>query len=91
MEDGGRFEVFAGGGGTGEDEDAGADDGADAEGGERPGTKGLLQPVAGFSGVGNQPVDRLTGKELIRQRNAPASRLYPSNRGDVNGFSRKTS
>jgi hypothetical protein len=90
MEDGGRFEVLAGGGGSGEDEDAGADDGADAESGQRPGAKGFLQPVAGFIGIGNEPVDRLTGKKLIRQRIAPASRLYPSNRGDVNGFSRKT-
>jgi hypothetical protein len=34
MEDGGRFEVLAGGGGSGEDEDAGADDGANAESGQ---------------------------------------------------------
>jgi hypothetical protein len=75
VEDGGRFKVFAGGGGAGEDEDARADDGADAERGERPGAKAFLQPVAGFGGLGNQPVDRLAGKQLICQRSAPASRL----------------
>ncbi len=74
VEDGRGFEVFAGGGGAGEDEDAGADDGADSEGGERPGAEGFLQPVAGFGGLGDKLVDRLTGKELIRQRIAPASR-----------------
>ena len=68
VEDGGGFEVLAGGGGAGEDEDAGADDGADAEGGERPGAEGLLELMAGFGGLGNQLVDRLTGKKLIRQR-----------------------
>ena len=75
MEDGGRFEVFAGGGGAGEDEDSRADDGADAESGQGPGAQGFLQLVAGFGGLGNKPVDRLTGKKLIRQRSAPASRL----------------
>jgi hypothetical protein len=33
VEDGRGFEVFAGGGGSGEDEDSGTDDGSDAEGG----------------------------------------------------------
>jgi hypothetical protein len=82
VEDGGGFEVFAGGGGAGEDEDARADDGADSEGGQRPGAEGFLQTVAGFVGLGDEPVNRLTGKELIRQRIAPASRPSKSKQGD---------
>jgi hypothetical protein len=86
VEDGGGFKVFARGGGSGKDEDARANDGADSESGQRPGTKGFFQLVAGFGGLRNKPVDRLTGKKLIRQRIAPASRLTKSNRGDVCGM-----
>ena len=78
VEDGRDFEVFAGGGGAGEDEDARADDGADSERGERPGAESFLQLVTGFGGLGDKPVDRLTGKKLIRQRIAPAPRLTKS-------------
>jgi hypothetical protein len=75
VEDGGGFKVLASGGGPGEDEDSGADDGADAERGERPGAKGLLELVARFGGLGDELVDGLAGKKLARQRSAPASRL----------------
>jgi hypothetical protein len=51
VEDGGCFEVLAGGGGPGEDEDAGADDGTDAERGERPGAKGLFELMARLGGL----------------------------------------
>jgi hypothetical protein len=78
VKDGGGFEVFAGGGGAGEDEDARTDNGADSEGGERPGAKGFLQPMVGVIGLGDELVDRLTGKELVRQRIAPASRATKS-------------
>jgi len=74
VKDGGGFEVLSGGGGAGEDEDSGADDGADPEGGERPWAEGFLQAVAGLFRVRDEPVDRLTGKKLIRQRNSPAPR-----------------
>jgi hypothetical protein len=74
MEDAGSLEMLSGGGGAGENEDSGADDGADAQSSERPGSEGLLQPVARFVGVSNKPVNGLTGKKLIRQRSAPASR-----------------
>jgi hypothetical protein len=42
VKDGGRFKVLSGGCRAGEDEDAGADDGANSESGQRPGTKRLL-------------------------------------------------
>jgi hypothetical protein len=90
MEDRGHFKVFASGGGPGEDEDARADNGTDSESGERPGAERFLQPVAGFCGIGNELVDRLAGKELIRQRIAPASRLYKSNRGGGEKCSKAT-
>jgi hypothetical protein len=86
MEDGWRFKMLAGSSGSGEDKDARADDGANSERGQRPGTKRFVQPVTGFSGLRDKPVDRLTGKKLICQRIAPASRLTCLNRGDVNGM-----
>ena len=49
VQDGRRFEVLAGGGGAGEDEDSRANDGADAERGQRPGAERLFEPVSGSS------------------------------------------
>jgi hypothetical protein len=86
VEDGWGFEMFAGSSGSGEDKDARTDDGANPERGQRPGAKRFLEPVTGFSGLGDKPVDRLTGKKLICQRIAPASRLPCLNRGDVSGM-----
>ena len=39
VQDGGSLEIFSGGGGAGEDENSRADDGADAERGQRPGAQ----------------------------------------------------
>ena len=49
VEDRRHFEVLTGGGRAGKHEDAGADDGADAQRGQAPRTEGLLQPMVGFS------------------------------------------
>ena len=57
VQDGGRFKVLAGGGGAGEDENARADDGADAERGERPRAEGFFQPMPGRVGVRDELVD----------------------------------
>jgi hypothetical protein len=74
VQDGGHFKVLASGGRASEDEDSGTDDGANPEGGQRPGAESLLQAVTWFLRVRNELVDRLTGKKLIRQRIAPDSR-----------------
>ncbi len=65
VQDGGNFEVLAGGGRAGEHEDAAADDGADAERGQAPRAEGLLEPVLGLLGVGDQLVDGLAGEKLV--------------------------
>jgi len=62
VKDGGRFKVFAGGGGSGQDEDARTDDGADSKSGQRPGAKRFLQLMARLGSLRNKLVDRLTGK-----------------------------
>ncbi len=49
VEDGRRLEVFSGSRGAGEHEDAGADDRADAERGQRPRAQRFLQALAGVS------------------------------------------
>jgi hypothetical protein len=64
VQDRGRLKIFSGGGGSGENENAGADDGADAEGGQRPGTEGFAEPVLGIVGFGDELVDGFTTKSL---------------------------
>ena len=61
MQDRGRLEVFAGSRRASEDENAGADNGANAESRQRPRPERFLQAVAGFVGLGDELVDRLTG------------------------------
>ena len=53
VEDGRRFKVFTGSGGSGEDKNTRANDGTDSKSGQRPGAKRLLETVAGFGGIGN--------------------------------------
>ena len=49
----------------GKDENARADDGADAQRGQRPGAERLLKPVPGSVGFGDQLVDGLAAEKLI--------------------------
>jgi hypothetical protein len=71
MEDGGSLEVFAGGGGAGENENSGADDGTDSERSQRPGPKSLFEPMAGLVSFSNELVDGLASEELFSQRTTP--------------------
>jgi hypothetical protein len=57
-------------------EDAGADDRADAEPGERPWAKALLQLMLGMLRFGDQLVNGFAREDLFRQGNAPG-------RGDI--------
>jgi hypothetical protein len=69
----GRVELLAGDGCADDREDARADDRADAERGQRPGAKGLLEPVLGFFRVPDELVDRFAGKQLAGQCGSPRS------------------
>ena len=59
------LEIFSRRRGSGENENAGADDGADAQRGQRPRAQRLLQPLAGVFGVGDQLVDGLAAEKLV--------------------------
>jgi len=67
----GGVELFARDGRTDDGEDAGADDCADAEGGERPRPEGLLQGMLGFFRVADQLINGFAGKQLAWQRSSP--------------------
>jgi len=71
VQDGRSVKLLAGDGGTNNGEDAGADDCADAQRGQRPWTEGLSQPMFGLLRVGDQLVNGLAREELVRQRCAP--------------------
>ena len=60
----GGVELFARDGRTDDGEDAGADDCADAEGGERPGAEGLFEAVLRVLGIEDQLVNRFATKQL---------------------------
>ncbi len=60
--DGRQLEVLARRGSAGQHEDARADDGADAEGGQRPRAERLFQTMLGLLRVGDQLVDGLGGE-----------------------------
>ena len=60
-------------------EDAGADDRADAQRGQRPRAQRLFQPMLGLLRVGDQLVDGLAAEQLVRQISAPE-------RGDESRF-----
>jgi hypothetical protein len=63
--------VLPGHGRVNDRKDAGADDGADAQGGERPRTKRLFERLAGFFRLANQLVDGLARYQLAGQGSAP--------------------
>jgi hypothetical protein len=71
VEDAGSIELFAGDGGADDGENAGSDDCADAESGERPRPKGLFQGMLGFFRVADQLIDGFAGKQLAWQRSSP--------------------
>ena len=65
MQEGRSLKIFSGGGGPGKNENAGTDDGADAQRGQRPGAERFTEPVLGVLGIGDQLVDRLAAKNLF--------------------------
>jgi hypothetical protein len=71
IEDAGGIELFAGDGGADDGKNAGTDDCADAEGGERPRPEGLLQGMLGFFRVADQLINGFAGKQLAWQRSSP--------------------
>jgi len=66
-------DFLAGDGGADNGEDAGTDDGANAQRGERPRAKRLLQAMLCFLRIRDQLVDGLAGKNLRSQDDAPGS------------------
>jgi hypothetical protein len=75
VDDGAELEFLAGDGRADDGEDAGTDDGADAEGGQRPRAERLFQAMLGFFGVRYEFVDRLLGEELRGQGNLRCSAI----------------
>jgi hypothetical protein len=69
--DGGLVEALAGHGRADDGEDAGADDGADAQSGERPGAEGLLERLAGLFRLADELVDGFARYELAEQGSSP--------------------
>lgn len=65
VEDRRGLEVFSRGRRTGQHEDARADYRTDTQRGQRPGTKRLLQALAGCFRLGDQLVDGLTAEQLV--------------------------
>ena len=72
VQNGGSLEVFSGRRGAGEHEDAGANDRADAERGQRPGTEGFLQPMPGTLGI-RRSACRWTCSRTVGGRGANAA------------------
>jgi hypothetical protein len=71
IEDAGGIELFAGDGGADDGENAGTNDCADAESGERPRPEGLFQSMLGFFRVADQLIDGFAGKQLAWQCSSP--------------------
>jgi len=71
VEDAGGIKLLARDGSTDDRKDAGADDSAYAERGQRPRAEGLFQGVFGFFRVPDELVDRLAGKQLAGQGSRP--------------------
>lgn len=65
MQNGRRLEIFARCRRAGKDENSRADDGADTQGGKRPGAESFLQPLSRHLGFSDQLVDRLTAEKLV--------------------------
>jgi hypothetical protein len=78
------IELLACDGGPDHGEDAGPNDRANAQGGQRPRAKGLLQPMFRLLRLGDQLVNRLAREELVRQNSAPGDE-----RIDASGFKQK--
>jgi hypothetical protein len=66
-----RIEVLAGHGRSNDGEDAGADDGADAQGGEGPGAESLFEGLAGIFRLADQLVNGFARNELAGQGSSP--------------------
>ena len=71
--DGGIRKLLAGDGGADDGKDARADNRADAERGERPRPKRLLQRVLRLRRVADKLVNRFAGEELAGQGRSPCS------------------
>lgn len=69
VEDRGDSHVLAGGGGAGDGEDAAANDRADAEGDQAPGTERALEPLTFVVSFFDQVIDALGLEELSRHVN----------------------
>ncbi len=67
----GGVELLARHGGADDGEDAGADNSADAERGERPGSERFFQSVFGLFRLADQLVDGFAGKQLAWQGSSP--------------------
>ena len=67
VQNGGCLEIFAGGCGASKDENPGANNGANAERGERPRPQGFLETVLRMLRISNEFVDRFSGEELVGQ------------------------
>ncbi|HUY80209.1 MAG TPA: hypothetical protein VMU92_00595 [Acidobacteriaceae bacterium] len=74
VEDGGGVELFSGDGRADDGKNAGADDGSDAERGERDRPECFAEPVLGFFRLGDELVDGFTAKGLAWQSPAPLER-----------------
>ena len=68
VQDGRGIEFLPGNGGADDGENAGANDRADAQCRQRPGSEGLFQTMFRFLRVGDQLVNGLACEELVRQR-----------------------
>jgi len=67
VEDRWNFKVLPGRSGPGQNEDAGTNDGADAQRREAPRPKALFKPMVGLFRLGDQLVDGLSGEVLVCQ------------------------
>jgi hypothetical protein len=67
VQEGRSLKEFSGGGGAGEDENAGTDDGADAQRGERPGAQRFAEAVGRVLGIGDQLVDRFAAEDCLSE------------------------
>jgi hypothetical protein len=71
VKDRGGVELLPGDRGADYGENAGADDRANAQGGQRPRSQRLFQPMLRLLRIGDQLVNGLAREELVRQVDAP--------------------
>jgi hypothetical protein len=91
IKDAGGIELFAGDGGADDGENAGTNDCADAESGERPRPKCLFEGMLGFFRVADQLIDGFAGKQLAWQRSSPRLGVNTGARSRCNVFRKKMS